>query len=315
MKNQSTILRLSLALALVCAGNADAADLSGISGSFADIGLGLRPIGMGGAYTALASDENAARWNPSLLANVYDPIAGFSWAKQFNVVGYSYIAAAYPIGEVLGVGAYFISAGDEVYRETTIGLSAGVAGTKFKLPEMFSFGGTVKIYTSSFGNDESGGVNRVTGSAFGYGFDLAASAQVTDEIVLSVVGKDLVNTISWDSSVDGKYDEGVPRAIVFAGAYQDDQMAISFDLQPSFYSDAPGRFGVGTELTMFGVIKPRVGMMQNLGSSDANRWVTIGMGINLEPKWLGPIRIINFGYTHMLHDIDSAPRVGLTIGW
>ncbi len=46
----------------------DASDLSGRPGAFADIGLGLRPLAMGGAYIALAADENGARWNPAMLS-------------------------------------------------------------------------------------------------------------------------------------------------------------------------------------------------------------------------------------------------------
>jgi len=314
MKHSNSSLLLALVIVMAQFTNSVAGQ-SGIAGAFADVGLGLRPLGMGGAYTALANDENSPRWNPALLAGILDPIAGFCWAKQFSVIDYNYASLVYPIHEGLGVGGYFVSAGDDVYRETTIGFSGGANGKVFNLPEMFSFGSTLKIYTTSFGNDASGGANRVTGSSAGYGLDLAISAKMTDKISFAVVGHDLVNAISWDTSVKGKYSEGLPRQLVIAGGYQDDKMALSLDFQPSFYDDVPSRFGVGTELTVFGVIKPRVGVMQNMSSEDPNRWVTFGIGVDMQPAWLGPIKIIKFGYTHLFHDIDSTPRVGLTIGW
>ena len=183
------------------------------------------------------------------------------------------------------------------------------------IPDMFSAGGTVKIYTSNFGGDASGGADRVTGSAFGVGLDLAAAAMVTEQLSFAFVVRDVISIINWDSSVKGKYSEGTPTTMILGGAYQDDRIAITFDLQPSLYNDVPARFGVGTELTVFGALKPRIGLTQNLSSADANRWVTIGMGVDLEPKWMGPIKVVRFGYTHMLHEVDFTPRVGLTIGW
>lgn len=290
-------------------------DLSGFAGAFADVGLGLRPLGMGGAYTALATDEHSARWNPALLGEVEDPIAGFSWARQFNLISYSYLAVSYPVKESLGVGAYVITAGDDIYRETTIGAAAGVPGNILFLPELIRIGATVKLYLADYGNDSEGGDDRVQGSAFGYGIDVAAALRLSDEFLFTVVGRDLVNDVTWDSSVKGSYSEGAPRAVAVAGAFQDDQIAISFDFQPPLYSDVPTRLGIGAEIVLLGALKPRLGLSQNFGSGDPNRWVTVGLGVNLEPSFLGPIHHVMFGYTHLIHEIDATPRVGLTIGW
>lgn len=298
-----------------------AGDLSGIPGAFADVGLGIRPLGMGSAYTALAMDEHAVRWNPSLLGEVLDPSAGFSWTKQFNIIDYNYISIAYPVSDIgLGVGGYFISSGDEIYSETTIGLGAGMTGDNLKLPDNLLLGSTVKIYLADYGNDQAGGVERVTGSAAGFGLDLAASWWINEEFIIALVGRDLINTLSWDSdnidhSTKGSYSEGVSRVIDIGGAFQDDQIAISFGIQPSLYSDVPTRLGFGFEFIMLKAFKPRVGLSQNLGKTEANRQVSIGLGIDLEPSFTGPIRQIKFGYTHLIHDIDSTPRVGLSIAW
>lgn len=315
MKTISRITLIAALAALFTVSPSAASNLSGISGAFADVGLGLRPVGMGGAYTALATDENATRWNPSLLADVWFPSAAFSWAKQFGVVNYSYAAFAMPVNNALGAGAYFISAGDDVYSETTIGLGAGVTGGQIMLPEDLRVGGTLKIYTTSFGNDPEGGAGRVTGSSSGFGLDLAASYKPLDELTLSVVDHDLINSISWKSSVKGSYSEGLPNMLTLAAAYEDAKMAYSIDLEPSLYDDVPTRFGIGTELTLFGVLKPRLGMTQNLSSDDLNRWVTLGLGIEFQQTWIRPLRSVKFGYTQMMHNIASTPRVGLALVW
>jgi hypothetical protein len=296
--------------------NLQATELSGIAGAFADVGLGLRPLGMGGAYSALAYDENAARWNPSLLGEVIDPVAGFSWNKQFNLISYNYLSVAYPIGQNgLGLGAFVVTTGDDIYSETTIGLASGIPGDYIGITDMLRLGGTVKIYMTDYGKDADGGIDRVDGSSTGFGLDLAASVRFSDEFLISLVARDLVNSISWKSSVGGSYSEGVPRVVSLGAGFQDDQMAISCELQPPLYSDVPLRFGVGAELVMLKVLRPRVGMSQNFGAGDPNRWITVGLGIDFAPTFMGPIHQVKFGYTHMIHDIDATPRVGLTLGW
>ncbi len=321
MKYSFSKLGKTLAGLLLSASIVQAGELSGLSGSFADIGLGLRPLGMGGAYTALAFDEHAVRWNASLLGDVLDPSAGFSWAKQFNIISYNYASIAYPISDMgLGVGGYIISAGDDVYRETTIGLGAGITGDNFQLSENILFGSTLKIYLANFGQDAGGGTDRVEGSAGGFGLDLAASYRFTDELIFALVGRDLINTISWssdnaDHSTKGDYSEGVPRVIDLAAAYQNTKFAASFGIQPSLYSDSPTRVGFGFEVVMMKVFKPRLGISQNFGSDDSNRQVSLGLGIDLDPSFAGPIRKVKFGYTHLIQHIDSTPRVGLTVSW
>jgi hypothetical protein len=84
---------------------------------------------------------------------------------------------------------------------------------------------------------------------------------------------------------------------------------------PSLYADTPGRFQLGTEFTFWGAVKPRFGLAQNMSSTDLNRWLTAGLGIELKPTFMGPIQVFNFGYSHLFHDIDGSPRVGLTLGW
>ena len=39
--------------------------------AFSDIGLGARPMGMGGSFVALANDANSVFWNPAGLSQVH----------------------------------------------------------------------------------------------------------------------------------------------------------------------------------------------------------------------------------------------------
>ncbi len=297
-------------------------ELSGKGGAFEDVGLGLRPLGMGGAYSALAKDENAPKWNPAMLQLVRDPSAGFTWTNQFNLVQYHYLSVAYPLGvnvglkRDIGVGIYAITAGDQAYRETTIGFSCGINARHVKIPlENLRFGMTVKLLMTGFGNDEEGGEDRVTGDSFGFSIDLAAQWQVSPQLSFAVISRELLNSISWNSSVKGSYSEGLPRKVLIAAGYELERIVFGFEYQPGLYEDVSDRVTMGLEATLWKMLKPRVGFAQNFKATESNRWITAGLGLDFQTASFGPIKQIKFGYTHLFHDIDHSPRVGLVVGW
>lgn len=304
--------------------NSISQDDAGLYGAYADIGVGLRPLGMGGAYTALASDENAPRWNPALLDDVRDPVAGFTWTNQFSLVPYHYLTVAIPFGRKpskpmgFGLGAYALSAGDDVYRETTIGVSIGINATRLKIPvESLRLGTTVKILMTSFGNNSDGDEDRVTGDAFGYAVDLGLHWAAAEKLAFSIVSRELLNNITWNSSSRPEsYSEGTPTTLVLAGAYWLEMMTFAMEYQPGFvYDDVPDRFSFGMEGELWKILRPRFGFAKNLRSRASNQWITAGLGIDIRPKSFGPIRLIKFGYSHLFHEIEASPRVGLIIGW
>ncbi|MBM3327296.1 MAG: hypothetical protein FJY65_10065 [Calditrichaeota bacterium] len=304
------------------AASLNAADLSGRAGAFADIGLGLRPLGMGGAYSALAADENGARWNPAMLAEVEDYLAGFSYVRQFNLIAYNYLAIAAPdVYKGIGAGAFVIDSGDEVYNETTIGLGFGVPLEEFGSPLALNAGAALKILSVDYGRDTEGGPDRVQGTASGFGVDLALQWRLSDEASAALVMRDLLNTLNWKREIEGSqpssgsYTEGLTRAIVFGFAYTLDVAAFSAEYKPGLYADTNDRLTIGTEFTFWKAFKARIGMAQDMAGADRNRWVTFGMGLDLAMEFVGPIKQVKFGYSLLMHDIDSSPRVGLTLGW
>ena len=322
-KNYITVLLIAF-LVLSIGSNAHSQDLSGIPGAFVDIGLGLRPMGMGGAYSALATDEHATRWNPAALSATKDPSSGFAWTNQFAEDTHNYVSLSYPgLVQGVGLGLYRIANGDDVYRELVVGLGAGISARKMFIPvDNLHFGLSFKYLSTSYGNDEAGGEERSIGSSSGYGLDFGILYQPTDQVSLAVVFRDALNGISWDSSfldndtkTSNSYSEDLPRNLVLSVGWEREKATFAMEYHPGIYPDVQNRAALGVEVPFLKIFKPRFGFAQNLASGYTNQWMTFGLGIEIKSELLGPIRNVNFGYTHVVHEIASTPRVGLSLGW
>ena len=75
------------------------------AGEFMAIGIGGRPLGMGGAFTGIADDVTSGYYNPAGLANVNYPQLALMHSEQFgNLVNYDYGAVAIPFQEDMSFG-------------------------------------------------------------------------------------------------------------------------------------------------------------------------------------------------------------------
>src|SRR5437868_3371331 len=75
------------------------------AGEFLAIGVGGRPLGMGGAYVSLANDVTAGYWNPGALAGINYPQFSLMHDERFgNLVNYDYGSFAIPWGTNVTLG-------------------------------------------------------------------------------------------------------------------------------------------------------------------------------------------------------------------
>jgi hypothetical protein len=96
--------------------------------TFMKIGVGARPVAMGGAYTAVADDANALFWNPAGLA--LNPTYGGSVTvmKLLQSVSYASVGLVAPVGRRVAVGCAggYLSASD--VRRDELGQELGTFG-------------------------------------------------------------------------------------------------------------------------------------------------------------------------------------------
>lgn len=73
---------------------------------FLKIGVGTKAIGMGGAFTASASDVSAMYWNPAGIASIYSREAQFNHIDWITDVNYDFASFAMRTGDIGTIGAF-----------------------------------------------------------------------------------------------------------------------------------------------------------------------------------------------------------------
>jgi hypothetical protein len=89
------------------------------AGEFMAIGVGGRPLGMGGAYVAIANDVTAGYYNPAGLAHLDYPQIALMHDERFgSLVNYDYAAVAIPYGKDMSFGLSIMRLGVDGIPDT-----------------------------------------------------------------------------------------------------------------------------------------------------------------------------------------------------
>jgi long-subunit fatty acid transport protein len=93
--------------------------------TFLRIGVGARPVGMGGAFTAVADDANALFWNPAGLALTQDFAVSATMMKLVRSVSYTSAGLTAPLGRRFAVGVAGAYLGATDTRRDELGREIG----------------------------------------------------------------------------------------------------------------------------------------------------------------------------------------------
>lgn len=290
------------------------------AGEFLAIGVGGRPLGMGGAFVSLANDVTAGYWNPALLSKINYPQFSLMHDARFgNLINYNYGAIGIPFGKnaSLGISAIILGVDDiDDTRNALIDLNGnGILDpgerldpdriTKFNTSDYafyltyakrhsdnFSYGANLKVIRRNIAEE----------SAWGLGFDVGLSYVLNNKILLGANLMDITTTyLTWST---GKKEVITPTAKLGAG-YMINLWkgvltpAIDFDVRfENRKSSAHANLGpvsfdphIGAEYTFQNLFSFRVGR-------DDIKNLTLGAGIKL-PK-------INIDYSFVKFDGDES---------
>lgn len=147
------IILISVLITSMCVVVAFSGDYANVAGIF-ELGASARASGMGGAFVAIADDENAVFYNPAGLGWIDGINLSSLLGRQFETVSYGYLQFAIPF---FGAGFLYLDSGAIDTEDLTFHYisSAGIVSTGFHIGPV-GLGGRLKVYRVSSPDQASG---------------------------------------------------------------------------------------------------------------------------------------------------------------
>lgn len=139
-------------------------------GTFLNIPVGARAVGMGGGFVGIADDPTALYWNPAGITQTEGASAAYGFSSMFAGITHNFAGVTFPVGESYKLGVSAVAYGtDDIevttmfnpegtgakYRVTDLSLGLTFAG---QLTDQFSFGATGKFVSLTFASLSADGV-------------------------------------------------------------------------------------------------------------------------------------------------------------
>ena len=171
----------------------------GQPGAFLRLGVGVRALGMGGTFTAVANDVSTAYWNPAGLSTLTltEILGTYSILSMDRT--HNYVSFAVPLGSAGTIGASWINLsvndieGRDRFGRTTETFSnaenAFMLSYGYAISEQLSVGGTVKYLSHSLERYNS----------TGFGFDAGILVKLSDSFRIGASIQDIYSRVMWDT--------------------------------------------------------------------------------------------------------------------
>jgi len=235
-------------------------------------------MGMGGACIVSSRGSDAIGWNPAGLAVGSAGDLVFTHARPFQLISFTSAGFTARLREGLLMGGGFQASGDDVLREHQLSVSLGY-DLSSRIRGCYT-GVGLRMKHAVFGDDEEASGN-VSGHAVGYGVDLGVLVRVSPLISTGLVLRDVLNTVSWNSSTQGTYAQSVPARLVLGCALVGFQpVRVEVDWEKSLYSDTHDCIRVGAEAILLNRLFLRAGWVQDSAGEDPS--YSAGLGVRLD---------------------------------
>lgn len=283
MKKRLLLTLVSMLFAALVQAGTINYDIGQLAGSEFRMGMGPRPVGMAGAFTALSDDLNAPSWNAAGLAGLSGMQISFMHYIYLLDMSMEYLAYTQPLNAQsgLGINLEIINYGsldkfDEVngspQQEGTITPMSylSTVGYGLKLGRRFSLGASVKALSQSID----------TYSALVWAADLGTMVEPMDRLRIGLTLKNI------GPQVDGF---NLPVSVCMGAVYAlpfilgtQDKWQLAVDSELLFGARASSSVMVGSEYDYQNTLKIRVGYkLDDKAELGAIKGLAAGLGIKL----------------------------------
>ena len=229
----------------------------GYAGAYLRIGAGARPLGMGGAFTALSDDATASYWNAAGLGQVEDPQVALMYSlmsmdRMLNLA--TYVQPLKGIGTFsigwLNYGVFDIDGRDMTgnptgnFSDSENAFSASFG--KGLSPALF-VGGSFKFLYHKLASQQ----------AKGFGFDVGAMLKLGDNIRIGGKIQDIASKIKWDT--ESNLEEDFPTVTRFGVCITPKKLPVKISADVEKNSKQDARYHIGAEYWVIPSVAVRLG--------------------------------------------------------
>lgn len=280
--------------------------------NFLRVEQGARPVGMGGAFTAISDDINSIFYNPAGLVNIERIGYVFSYANW--LVGSKFYSGA--AGYKTGFGTFglsFVHFGIEEFEETLPlqpegtgrmvnagDLALGLAYAR-EITDKLSLGGHVRYVEENLDLDTRRTVAIDVATYYRTGF-----RDLTLGVALRNLGPDqAVSRVTRSESFPMPIDFNVTLASEILGNREGPfSMVVAFE--NGFTIDLGDRYRLGTEIWLMNILALRGGYHFNYSNQD------FSLGVGLAPGIGNKKLYIDMAYTHFQDYFDAPIRLSIS---
>jgi hypothetical protein len=269
-------------------------------------GVGARPLGMGGAFTAIADNADAPYWNPAGLGWVKDSEITTMQTRLSTDADHYYISYVRPaLGGTLGISWIQVGLGSITQTSSEVDINNEVQNLSIfsyfsnaymlsygrNLNEHISVGLTAKYLTSDMFQIQGG-------QAYGYSVSPGLMLRLANKLTVGVKLDEMLNQQSWGTGTV----EQVPPKLRFGLAYKSPNPGLfALDISQTLKSNYAPEISAGYEYA-------HNGLSLRLGYADSG--LTAGAGFQIDHAR------VDYAYvTQRALSKDNVHRVSLSGMW
>lgn len=121
------------------------------AGDFLTLGVGARPLGMGGSFAAIADDSTAAYWNPAGLGRLRHSEIAFMHSSLGELDSYDFVNYIHPLRDSESIGLSWLRVGIDDIPITSLRVASRSIGPTNRPEIKGTFSNTNNAFLFSYG--------------------------------------------------------------------------------------------------------------------------------------------------------------------